>query len=96
MAFLGMRGTGDWADNVVPEDWAQYIMFEEPNGSAPMYAMQSMFRKEAVKSYKYHWWSETLPTEAGAVTSIYIDSGLGTAYVYATHLYGVGQSYRRA
>lgn len=85
MAFLGMRGTGDWADNVVPEDWAQYIMFEEPNGSAPLYAMQSMFRKEAVKSYKYHWWSETLPTESGAVTSIYIDAGLGTAYVYATH-----------
>lgn len=85
MPFLGMRGTGDWTDNVVPEDWAQYIMYEEPNGDTPIYAMQSMYSKEAAKSYKYHWWTETTPTESGSVTNIYIDSALSTAYVYATH-----------
>lgn len=84
-AFLGMRGTGDWQTNEVPESWAQFIMKEFPNGSAPLFAMQSMFSKESVDSYKYHWWTETLPTQAGAVTNIYIDSGLGTPYVYGTH-----------
>ena len=84
-AFLGMRGTGDFAANEVPESWAEFIMKEFPNGSAPLFAMQGMFSKETVDSYKYHWWTETLPTQAGAVTNIYIDAGLGTAYVYASH-----------
>lgn len=83
-AFLGMRGVGDWADNQVPESWAQYILHEYPNGSAPLFAMTSMFKQENVDSYKYHWWKKTLPTQAGSC-SIYIDSALGTAYVYASH-----------
>jgi hypothetical protein len=84
-AFLGMRGTGDWLLNQVPESWAQYILYEYPNGSAPLFAMQSMFRQESVDSHTYHWWTKTLPTQAGTLTSIYIDAGLGTEYVYASH-----------
>ena len=84
-AFMGMRGTGDWATNQVPESWAQYILYENPNGSAPLFAIQSMFRQENVDSHTHHWWTKTLPTQAGAVTSIYINQGLTTEYVYATH-----------
>jgi len=84
-AFLGMRGTGDWATNQVPENWAQYILYEYPNGSAPLYAIQSMFREYPVDSHTFHWWTKTLPTQAGSVTSIYIDAGLATEYVKATH-----------
>ena len=87
-AFLGMRGTGDWATNQVPESWAQYILYEYPNGSAPLFAMQSMFAQETVDSHTYHWWTKTLPTRALSLTAgaaIYIDAGLGTAYVYASH-----------
>ena len=80
-----MRGTGNWATNQVPESWAQYILYERPNGSAPLFAMQSMFKQESVDSYKYHWWTKTMPTQAGAATSVYIDAGLATEYVYATH-----------
>ncbi len=83
-----MRGTGDWATNQVPESWAQYILYEYPNGSAPLFAMQSMFSQETVDSHTYHWWTKTLPTRALALTAgaaVYIDSGLGTAYVYASH-----------
>lgn len=83
-AFMGMRGTGNWATNQVPESWAQYILYEYPNGSAPLYAMTSMFRQESVDSYKYHWWSKTLPTQAGDA-AVYIDAALSTLYVYATH-----------
>jgi len=84
-AFMGMRGTGDWATNQVPESWAQYILYEYPNGSAPLFAIQSMFRQETVDSHTHHWWTKTLPTQAGAVTNVYIDASLATAYVYATH-----------
>ena len=83
--FLGMRGTGDWADNQVPENWAQYILYEFPNGVAPLFAMHSMFGDETVDSYKYHWWAKTMPGRAGSVTGIYIDSGLSTAYDYSSH-----------
>jgi len=82
--FMGMRGTGDWATNQVPESWGQVILREFPNGSAPLYAMTSMMRQETVNSYKYHWWSKTMPTQSGS-GSVYIDPALGTAYVYATH-----------
>ena len=87
MPFMGMRGTGNWATNQVPESWAEYILYEYPNGSAPMFAMQSMFRQETIDSHTHHWWTKTLPTQALSITagSIYIDSGLATAYVYATH-----------
>jgi len=83
--FLGIRGTGDWTTNEKPQDWAEFIMYEYPNGSAPLYAMQSMIAKDSVSSHTYTWWTETLPTRAGTVSSIYIDSALGTEYVYATH-----------
>lgn len=84
-----MRGTGDWATNQVPESWAQYILYEKPNGSAPMFAMQSMFREETVDSHTHHWWTKTLPTQALSVTAdaaLYIDAGLVTKYVYGSHL----------
>lgn len=83
--FLGMRGTGDWASNEVPESWDEYILKEFPNGMAPLTAMLSKLPKETVDSTKHHWWTETLPTQSGSVSSIYIDSGLGTEYVYASH-----------
>ncbi|KKN73948.1 hypothetical protein LCGC14_0395130 [marine sediment metagenome] len=91
MAFLGMRGTGDWVTDQVPESWEEFIMREYPNGSAPLYAMQSMFREENVDSVDYHWWTKTLPTKAGDITNVYIDSGLATPYVYASHqsTYGI-------
>lgn len=88
--FLGLRGTGDWATNEAPQNWAQYIMHEYPNGSAPLYAMQSMVATESVDSTTFNWWTKTLPTRSGSVTNIYIDSGLSTAYVYATHQSTVG------
>jgi hypothetical protein len=86
-AFLGMRGPGSWEPNQVPESWAQFILHENPNGSAPMFALQSMFKEEAVDSHTYHWWTKTTPVQALTITagSVYIDAGLATAYVYTTH-----------
>ena len=84
-AFMGMRGNGDWATNQRPENWRQYILYEYPNGSAPITAMMSMFKEESVNDPAFHWWTKTLPTQSGAVAGVYIDVGLSTAYVYATH-----------
>jgi hypothetical protein len=84
-AFLGMRGTGNWATNQMPESWRETILYEYPNGSAPITAMMSMFKSETIDSVTHHWWTKTLPSQSATVTGVYINSDLSTAYVYATH-----------
>ncbi len=80
-AFLGMRGTGDWATNQRPENWRQSILFLDPNGSAPLTAISSMLASESTDDPKYHWWTKTLPTQGGSLTNVFTDPNLATAYV---------------
>lgn len=87
-AFLGMRGTGDFPSGWEPESWQEQVMFEQPNGSAPLFAWTSMFGKETVDSDLYHWFTYSTPVRAIDLTAgsaIYLDTLLSTAYVYATH-----------
>jgi len=92
MAFFGMRGSGDFAANQRPENWDQTIMREFPNGDAPLTALMSMFGKDTTNDPVFHWWTKRVPEQGGAVTNIYIDAGLGTAYVYGTHQAAIGIS----
>jgi len=85
MAFMGMRGNGDWADDQRPYNWRQKIMHEFPNGDTPITAMLGMMSSESTDDPQFYWWSKRLAAQSGAVTSVYIDVGLGTEYVYATH-----------
>lgn len=84
-AFMGMRGNGDWVTDQMPENWREMILHEYPNGDAPITALTSMLKSENTDSPIFHWWDKRLPAQSGAVTSIYIDVGLATEYVYATH-----------
>lgn len=79
MAFLGMRGSGDWAPNERPENWRETILFLYPNGSAPLTAMNAMMSSESTSDPVFHWWTKTLPAQGGDVTDIYDDAALGTA-----------------
>lgn len=81
MAFLGMRGTGDWSAAERPENWRQSILYLYPNGSAPLTAMLSMLKSEQVNDPKYHWWTKKLPEQSGAATGVYTDPALSTPYV---------------
>ena len=83
--FIGMRGTGDFVTNERPENWRQKILELYPNGSAVLTAITSMMKNEPTDDPVFHWWTRTLSTQAGAVTSIYIDTALSTEYVYASH-----------
>jgi hypothetical protein len=90
-AFFGMRGTGDWGENVKPDTWRETILFLNPSGSTVLTGITSMMKSERTDSSKVHWWTNQLSTQAGAVTGVYIDAGLSTEYVYATHhaTYGI-------
>lgn len=79
--FLGMRGTDDWATDERPKSWRQGILYLYPNGSAPLTAILSKMGEEKVSDPQYHWWTKLLASQGGAVTGVYTDATLSTAYV---------------
>jgi hypothetical protein len=81
MGFLGMRGTGDWATDQRPMNWREMILRLYPNGAAPLTAMMSKMKTEAVDDPQFHWWTKSLPTQAGTVTGVFTDAALAVAYV---------------
>lgn len=54
MAFLGMRGTGDWATDERPMNWRQGILLLYPNGSAPLTAILSKMGEQKVDDAQFH------------------------------------------
>ena len=78
MAFLGMRGSGDWAPNERPENWRETILYLYPNGSAPLTAMTSMMGSERTDDPVFHWWTKTLPEQGGDVTDLFEDANLSS------------------
>lgn len=83
MAFLGMKGTGEFATDERPKDWRTGILYEYPNGVAPLTAIISMMKSNKAEDYEFNWWTKTLPEETAAVTGIFTDSALTAAYTIA-------------
>lgn len=81
MSFLGMRGSGDWATDQRPKNWREGILYLYPNGQAPLTAIMAKLRNERVDDPEYNWWTKTLPSQRAAITGIYTDAVLATAYV---------------
>ena len=80
MAFLGMRGTGDWATDERPMNWRQGILYLYPNGTAPLTAVLSKMGEQKVDDPQFHWWTKSLASQGGTVTAIYTDAALSTLY----------------
>lgn len=81
MGFLGMRGTADWVTNQRPENWRETILMLYPNGKMPLTGILSLAKPEVTNDPVFHWWTEELSTQAGAVTGRYTDAALSVAYV---------------
>ena len=87
LGFLGMRATGDWPDNVEPENFRLGLLLFFPNGKAPLTAIQSAMGSKVSTSNTIHWFTKTLATQRATGTAgsfIYDDAALGTAYTAAT------------
>ena len=82
-AFMGMRGTGDWATDERPKNWRQGILRLYPNGTAPLTAILSKMGQEKVDDPEFNWWTKLLPTQGGAVSGIYSDVGMDSALAAA-------------
>jgi hypothetical protein len=84
MAFLGLRGTGDWATDERPKNFREMILFAQPNGRAPLTALLARMGSESVNDPEFNWWEETLSIarvqvsgviNTTTVTSIVVTSG---------------------
>ena len=80
MAFLGMRGTGDWATDQRPLNWRQQLLRHYPNGDMPLTAITSKMASESVDDPQFHWWTKSLATQRATVTGVYTNLALSTAY----------------
>jgi hypothetical protein len=81
MAFLGMRGTGDWGADIRPKNFRQGILYLYPNGDTPLTGMLSMLSEKSVDDPEFAWWTQTLATQGGPVTGVFTNVALTTAYV---------------
>lgn len=79
--FLGMRGTGDWVTDQRPKNWRQQLLKMSPNGKTPLTGILSMMGEESVDDPEFNWWTEEINCVSGAVTGVYTNVGLSSAYV---------------
>jgi len=99
-AVAGLRGTGDWGTDERPKNFRELILFRNPNGSAPLFALSARIASESVDDPEFSWWDE--PNDlirvqfdaafAATVTALTVDSpdpsatAPGIPYGNATHL----------
>lgn len=57
-AVAGLRGTGDWATDERPKNFREMILFRNPNGTAPLFALMAKMAEEAVDDPEFAWWDE--------------------------------------
>lgn len=80
MPFLGMRGNGDWVADQRPKSYRDLILYLYPNGDVPLTAILAKLKSQAVDDPEFNWWTKTLPTQAAAITGVYTDVALSSAY----------------
>ena len=57
-AVAGLRGTGDWGPDERPTDFRESILFYNPNGTAPIFALTGKAGKKTVNDPQFQWWAE--------------------------------------
>jgi hypothetical protein len=58
MAIAGLRGTGDWGTDERPKNFREMILWLNPNGTAPIFALSSRAPKETTDDPEFAWWAE--------------------------------------
>lgn len=56
--IAGLRGTGDFGTDERPKDFRENILFFNPNGESPIFALSSKAGKRVVKDPEFSWWAE--------------------------------------
>ena len=81
MAFLGMRGTGDYSvPDQRPKNYRDTILMLYPNGTAPLTAMLAKLPSETTDDPEFKWFEKMLPHQAGDITGIFTDAACTMPY----------------
>lgn len=56
--IAGLRGTGDWSTDERPKNFRDNILFINPNGDAPIFALTGRAKKKTTNDPEFHWWAE--------------------------------------
>ena len=72
--FAGIRGTGDWGTDERPKNFREMILWENPNGQAPLTALMAKMKKESVDDPEFSWWEEKLD-----IIRLTVNDGTGLA-----------------
>ena len=98
--IAGLRGTGDFGTDERPKDFREGILWYNPNGEAPIFALSAKAGKRVVKDPEFAWWNEgnalvRLRVSVAAVaadTTLTVDTAdptdttMGVNWGTATHL----------
>lgn len=57
-AVAGLRGSGDWATDERPKNFREMILFRNPNGMSPIFALMAKVQKESTDDPEFSWWDE--------------------------------------
>ena len=87
--FAGLRGTGSFGTGERPQDFREMILWTNPNGKAPLFALTAKMKKEACSDPQIHWWEET-NTIARATVNGAIGDATTTTIVVDTAASGIG------
>jgi hypothetical protein len=78
--FLGLRGTQDWQPNQRPENWRETILRLELGGSVTLTGLTAAISQKPTDDPKFHWWEKRVDSQLTAVTGVYTNAALTTAY----------------
>lgn len=80
MAFIaGLRGTGSFGADERPKNFRELILWMNPNGRAPLFALSSKMKTETVDDPQFSWWEETLDIARVALTAAWANDAATTA-----------------
>jgi hypothetical protein len=57
--FAGLRGSGSFGADERPKNFREMILWMNPNGSAPLFALTSKAKTESTNDPEFSWWEET-------------------------------------
>jgi len=99
-AVAGLRSTGDFGTDERPKNFREMIMFRNPNGASPIFALTSRGKKRTTDDPEFSWWDEpnvnvrlqSSASHGSTETTINVDStdpsasDAGAQWGLATHL----------
>jgi len=70
MYFAGLRGTGSFGVDERPKNFREMILWMNPAGTAPLFALTSKGKTEVVDDPEFNWWEEANTIARFAVDTI--------------------------